>query len=68
MEKRIAEHQAGSSKSRLTKACHEKGISVALVRRWKLRYPKAAFDRERKEKARKRSYRHLCPTCRLADA
>lgn len=63
LEARMRDHQNGSSKSRLTRACHEKGIVVALARLWKKPYPKAAFDFERKVKARKRSYRHLCPVC-----
>lgn len=63
LPKRLSEHQAGSSKSRLTRACYEKGISVSLVRLWKRPYPKSAFDFERKVKARKESYRYLCPHC-----
>lgn len=63
LDRRLAEHRAGSSKSRLTRACHLLGISVQLVRSWKLPYPKAAFDKERSIKRRKRNYRHLCPEC-----
>lgn len=64
LEVRVAEHKAGSSKSRLTRACLEKGIGVALVRSWKAPYPKAAFDRERTIKRRKRAYAAICPVCR----
>lgn len=66
MDKRMAEHQAGSSKSRLTRACKLKGIGIALARVWKKPYPKAAFDFERAIKARKVSYAALCPTCKAA--
>lgn len=64
LETRVREHQAGSSKSRLTRACHLLGIAVQLVRSWKHPYPKAAFDRERRIKTAKQSYRRLCPICR----
>lgn len=64
VEERLGEHQSGSSKSRLTRACRERGIEVELARSWKFPYPKKAFDFERKIKQRKRSYSHLCPTCK----
>lgn len=60
---RLIEHRAGSSKSRLTRACREKGIKVDLVRTWTFPYPKAAFDREREIKRQKSSYARLCPVC-----
>lgn len=60
---RFIEHKAGSSKSRLTRACKERGIDVDLVRTWNFPYPKAAFDRERAEKRRKEGYARLCPIC-----
>src|ERR1043166_3514724 len=64
LEHRFREHQAGSTKSRLTRACVGLGITVHLVTQWKFRYPKAAFDHERKLKRKKRSYAHICPTCK----
>lgn len=63
VEQRLREHQAGSSKSRLTRACKVQGIAVHLARSWKFPYPKAAFDRERKIKAAKKNYSRLCPCC-----
>lgn len=60
---RLVEHHAGSSKSRLTRACREKGITVELVRTWTHPHPKSAFDRERALKAQKRNYSRLCPIC-----
>lgn len=62
-ESRFNEHLAGSSKSRLTRACKERGIAVELVRTWTFPYPKAAFDREREIKRRKENYSRLCPVC-----
>lgn len=60
---RLAEHRAGNSKGRLTRACAEKGIGVDLVRVWHFPYPKAAFDREKEIKAKKKNYAALCPLC-----
>lgn len=62
-EDRFAEHLAGSSKSRLTRACKEKGVELQLVRTWTHPYPKEAFDRERAIKAQKKNYARLCPLC-----
>ena len=64
VEARLREHTAGSSKSRLTRACKEKGIPVALARQWGFGRPGRAFDFERKVKAKKRSYARICPYCR----
>lgn len=66
IDHRVREHQSGSSKSRLTRACKEKGIGVKLARVWKKAYPKAAFDFERALKKRKTSYAALCPDCKMA--
>lgn len=65
LDQRLREHQTGSSKSRLTRACVQRGITVHMVRHWKFRYPKAAFDHERKLKRRGGGYARICPTCRL---
>lgn len=66
VDQRFAEHCRGSSKSRLTRACHEKGIGVRLVWSKKFRYAKAAFDYERAVKQRKKSYACMCPACKVA--
>lgn len=66
VDDRLREHQNGSSKSRLTRACKEKGIEVEVVRTWTFPYPKAAFDFERAVKAKKASYSCLCPLCKDA--
>lgn len=66
VESRMTEHRNGSSKSRLTRACRERGIEVELVRQWSLPYPKAAFDFERRLKQQKHSYSRLCPLCKDA--
>lgn len=66
LEERVREHQAGSSKSRLTRACRLAGIAVQLVWSRKHPYPKAAFDRERRIKQSKKSYSRLCPLCKEA--
>lgn len=60
---RLAEHRAGNSKGRLTRACAQRGIPVELVRVWRFPYPKAAFDREREIKRQKKNYSRLCPIC-----
>lgn len=65
-EARLLEHQRGSSKSRLTRACHQRNIGVTMVKVWKFKYPKAAFDKEREIKARKKSYACMCPKCKEA--
>jgi predicted GIY-YIG superfamily endonuclease len=67
-EARFTEHLAGSSKSRLTRACAERGIKIELVRTWTHPHPKAAFDREREIKRRKKNYAKLCPLCTAAMA
>lgn len=64
VEHRFKEHCKGSTKSRLTRACVEKGITFVLARVWKKPYPKAAFDFERMVKARKKNYSALCPHCK----
>lgn len=63
LAERLREHARGSAKSRLTRACHARGIAVALADFWKFETSRAAFDRERELKARKRSYSKICPLC-----
>ncbi len=60
---RMEEHSSGSSKSKLTRACHEKGIVVQCVKFWEFATPREAFDHERAVKAKKASYARMCPLC-----
>lgn len=64
IRERLAAHQAGSSKSCLTRAVRQAGIGIELAAQWEYPEPKDAFDRERVIKAQKRNYRHLCPVCK----
>lgn len=63
---RIREHASGSSKGRLSRAFHEKGIGFFLDRVWRTSNPQAAFDKERALKASK-NLRRYCRTCKYAE-
>lgn len=62
LDERVAEHRSGSSKGRLTKALHEKGIGFIVARTWERKSSFGAFDLERRLK-RSRRHRKLCPEC-----
>ncbi len=66
LERRLREHRSGSSKSRVTRAFHAKGIGFWVVRVWARLTNAEAFELEKTLK-RRRDPRFYCPICDMED-